>query len=86
MNTACNSFHDHDDGCNPILKLYMFNVTCLNSVIYQYTVFNYYRYMKANTVRLVCQNSNFALFVLYICKTNKSYANTPIVRVNSLNI
>lgn len=76
MNTACNSFHDHDDGCNPILKLYMFNVTCLNSVIYQY----------ANTVRLVCQNSNFALFVLYICKTNKSYANTPIVRVNSLNI
>lgn len=38
MNTACNSFHDHDDGCNPILKLYMFNVTCLNSVIYQYLI------------------------------------------------
>lgn len=38
MSTACNSFHDHDDGCNPILKLYMLNVTCLNSVIYRYLI------------------------------------------------
>lgn len=67
MNTACNLFHDHDDGCNPILKLYMFTVTCLNSVL-NIPVLNYY--MKANTVSLVCQNTNFALFVLYICKTN----------------
>lgn len=38
MNIVCNLFYDYDDGCNFIFKLYMFNVICLNSVIYQYLI------------------------------------------------